>query len=173
MGPRPAPSWSKTSTPEARIRFLRSNGMAAGTFLVWNINPGSKGSYPINAMNVNGMLFFAANDGVRGPAPWILGPLPASAPALPAPILPPAAFSAPAAGAALDAGAAGLPLPALVDQQSRALHSGDNNGPGPSYRELASLGTGTTEAARRRPAVLATKSRSRSIAADEEMNPRS
>ena len=41
----------------------KSDGTAAGTVLVKDINPGSSSSYPGNLTNVNGTLFFAANDG--------------------------------------------------------------------------------------------------------------
>jgi ELWxxDGT repeat protein len=41
----------------------RSNGTAAGTFLVQDIIPGSASSVPDNLTNVNGTLFFTANDG--------------------------------------------------------------------------------------------------------------
>ena len=44
----------------------RSNGTAAGTVLVKDINPGSNGSYPTCLTNVNGTLFFQANDAVHG-----------------------------------------------------------------------------------------------------------
>jgi ELWxxDGT repeat protein len=47
-----------------------SNGTAAGTQLVADINPGSGGSYPANLTNVNGTLFFSANDGSHGPELW-------------------------------------------------------------------------------------------------------
>ena len=41
----------------------KSDGTAAGTVLVKDINPGSAWSYPDNLTNVNGTLFFTANDG--------------------------------------------------------------------------------------------------------------
>jgi ELWxxDGT repeat protein len=55
-----------------------SNGAAAGTFLVKDINPGASGSYPgeiylldLGGMtNVNGILFFSANDGTHGAELW-------------------------------------------------------------------------------------------------------
>src|SRR5207244_2850184 len=44
----------------------RSDGTAAGTMLVKDICPGAAGSGPFAFTNVNGTLFFAANDGVTG-----------------------------------------------------------------------------------------------------------
>jgi ELWxxDGT repeat protein len=58
------------------FELWESNGSAAGTFLVQDINPstnpGTNGSYPTDLTNVNGELFFTANDGVHGTEPWIL-----------------------------------------------------------------------------------------------------
>ena len=48
----------------------RSNGTAAGTVLVRDIQPGSKGSTPFRWAGVNGTLFFAADDGTRGFELW-------------------------------------------------------------------------------------------------------
>ncbi len=51
----------------------RSNGTAAGTFLLKDINPGRNGSYTVSSdglINVNGTLFFAANNGVSGDELW-------------------------------------------------------------------------------------------------------
>ena len=55
----------------------QSNGTAAGTVMVADINPGAAGSYPINLTNVNATLFFSADDGYHSFQPWIFGPLPA------------------------------------------------------------------------------------------------
>src|SRR5262249_5179286 len=41
-----------------------------GTVLVRDINSGSAGSDPSNLTNVNGTLFFTANDGVNGAELW-------------------------------------------------------------------------------------------------------
>ena len=57
----------------------QSNGSAAGTKMVLDINPGPAGSFPSQLVNSNGTLFFAANDGVHGVEPWVLGPVPAAA----------------------------------------------------------------------------------------------
>jgi hypothetical protein len=51
-------------------------GTAAGTVLAMDINPGAPSSSPHDLANVNGTLFFAADDGVHGVEPWVLGPLP-------------------------------------------------------------------------------------------------
>ena len=43
---------------------------AAGTVLVADINPGTGSSYPRYLTNVNGTLFFSANDGTHGYELW-------------------------------------------------------------------------------------------------------
>jgi trimeric autotransporter adhesin len=48
----------------------KSNGTAAGTVLVKNINPGINNSYPDSFTNVNGTLYFRANDGTNGEELW-------------------------------------------------------------------------------------------------------
>ncbi len=53
----------------------KSDGTAAGTVLVKDINTGFNGSYPIGSYphdltNVNGTVFFSANDGVHGYQLW-------------------------------------------------------------------------------------------------------
>ena len=48
----------------------KSDGTAAGTVLVKDINPGSGSSYPSNLTNVNGTLFFTADDGTNGRELW-------------------------------------------------------------------------------------------------------
>jgi ELWxxDGT repeat protein len=50
----------------------QSNGTAAGTTLVGDINPGPNGSVPYYLTNLKGTLLFAANDGTHGVEPWIL-----------------------------------------------------------------------------------------------------
>ena len=76
----------------------QSNGTAAGTRMVADINPNdagqNPGSYPYHFVNVNGTLFFQATDGSTGVEPWVLGPLPpppAGGNAIVAPRRPPAA----------------------------------------------------------------------------------
>ncbi|MGL4460714.1 MAG: ELWxxDGT repeat protein [Planctomycetia bacterium] len=48
----------------------RSDGTAAGTFRVADLNPGAAGSYPKNFADVGGTLFFNANDGSTGEELW-------------------------------------------------------------------------------------------------------
>ena len=48
----------------------KSDGTAAGTVLVKDIYPGATGSDPCNLTNVNGTLFFPANDGTNGDELW-------------------------------------------------------------------------------------------------------
>jgi ELWxxDGT repeat protein len=53
----------------------KTDGTAGGTVLVKDINPGSSGSAPASPLiedmaNINGILFFTANDGVNGPELW-------------------------------------------------------------------------------------------------------
>ena len=48
----------------------KSDGTAAGTMLVADINPGSADSSPTNLTNLNGTLFFVANDGTHGRELW-------------------------------------------------------------------------------------------------------
>jgi len=66
------------------LELWQSDGTAAGTVRVMDINPGSGDSSPSYLTNINGTLYFSANDGVHGGEPWILttGPsLSVSAPA--------------------------------------------------------------------------------------------
>jgi ELWxxDGT repeat protein len=51
-------------------RMLLSDGTAAGTVLVKDINPGGASSNPGGLADVNGILFFAANDGTHGSELW-------------------------------------------------------------------------------------------------------
>jgi ELWxxDGT repeat protein len=48
----------------------RSEGTAANTVLVKDINPGAASSTPGNLINGNGTLFFTANNGTQGVEPW-------------------------------------------------------------------------------------------------------
>ena len=48
----------------------KSDGTAAGTVLVKDINPGIAGSNPDNLTAVDDRLFFAANDGTNGDELW-------------------------------------------------------------------------------------------------------
>jgi uncharacterized repeat protein (TIGR01451 family) len=60
----------------------RSDGTAAGTARVLDINPGAGSSIPSYLTNVNGTLFFQANDGSNGPELWVLSSPPAGTPDL-------------------------------------------------------------------------------------------
>ncbi len=48
----------------------KSDGTAAGTVLVKDVNPGGTGSNPSDLTNVNGTLFFTADDGTDGRELW-------------------------------------------------------------------------------------------------------
>ena len=52
-----------------------SDGTAAGTQLVMDINPGAGDAFPASGQvitNVNGSLYFAADDGMHGVEPWVI-----------------------------------------------------------------------------------------------------
>jgi ELWxxDGT repeat protein len=51
-------------------QLWKSDGTAAGTVMVTDINPGSTGSNPYQLTDVNGRLFFEANDGAAGAQLW-------------------------------------------------------------------------------------------------------
>jgi ELWxxDGT repeat protein len=57
---------------EHGMELWTSDGTAAGTALVKDINPGANGSFPGQFINVNGTLFFTADDGVHGAEFWAL-----------------------------------------------------------------------------------------------------
>ena len=48
----------------------KSNGTEAGTIMIKDINPGSHSSDPSYLIDVNGVLFFGANDGINGYELW-------------------------------------------------------------------------------------------------------
>ncbi|WP_143406385.1 ELWxxDGT repeat protein, partial [Estrella lausannensis] len=52
------------------LELWKSDGSAAGTVLVKDINPGTLSSSPGNLTNVNGTLFFTADDGSNGVELW-------------------------------------------------------------------------------------------------------
>jgi ELWxxDGT repeat protein len=74
----------------------RSDGTAAGTFLVKDIDPGVAGSQPRGLTVAGGRLFFVADDGVHGREPWVSDGTAAGTRLL-ADILPGAASSVPQA----------------------------------------------------------------------------
>lgn len=49
----------------------KSDGTGAGTVLVRDIRPGEKGSYPGVLTELDGSLFFFANDGMNGSEPYL------------------------------------------------------------------------------------------------------
>lgn len=55
---------------ETGLELWKSDGTAAGTVRVKDINVGSSGSFPSDLTNVGGTLFFTADDGIRGRALW-------------------------------------------------------------------------------------------------------
>ncbi len=52
------------------VELWRSDGTAAGTYLVADIWPGTNGSFPTDLVAVYGKVFFNANDGAHGPELW-------------------------------------------------------------------------------------------------------
>jgi ELWxxDGT repeat protein len=52
------------------VELWSSDGTAAGTKLVKDINPGSANSTPLWLTNVAGKLFFEADDGTHGRELW-------------------------------------------------------------------------------------------------------
>ena len=49
----------------------KSDGTDAGTVMVADIVPGTGGASPHELTNVNGTLFFFANDGIHGDELWL------------------------------------------------------------------------------------------------------
>jgi len=62
-----ADSWSAQSSGN---ELWRSDGTVAGTWLVKDINPGDGSSSPLDFYNVDGVLFFTADDGTHGRELW-------------------------------------------------------------------------------------------------------
>jgi ELWxxDGT repeat protein len=62
------------SDPAHGEELWTSDGTAAGTFMVEDINPGPSGSDPSQLTVVNGTLYFTANDGVHGTELWSYTP---------------------------------------------------------------------------------------------------
>src|SRR6185436_9450380 len=59
-------AWDRTHGGE----FWLSDGSPAGTRLLKDINPGGAGSYPYNPVDVEGRLYFVADDGAHGNLLW-------------------------------------------------------------------------------------------------------
>ena len=99
--------------PATGIELWKSDGTAAGTVLVADINPGPAFSSPHELTFVNGALFFAADDGQNGIEPWILR------------VDPPAATGVLAAPTAFEEGSSQqtATLVSVPDQSPRALAS--------------------------------------------------
>jgi ELWxxDGT repeat protein len=57
--------------PDHGIELWRTDGSAAGTVLVKDINPGTNSSAPTGLTNVTGILLFSADDGVHGAELWV------------------------------------------------------------------------------------------------------
>ncbi len=55
---------------ETGVELWRSDGTEDGTYLDTDINPGRESGRPESLVNVNGVLFFTANDGTRGRELW-------------------------------------------------------------------------------------------------------
>lgn len=53
------------------VELWKSDGTAAGTVLVKDINVGVSGSFPSSLRDVSGKLFFVADDGIAGRELWI------------------------------------------------------------------------------------------------------
>ncbi|MBL8827197.1 MAG: cadherin-like domain-containing protein, partial [Planctomycetaceae bacterium] len=57
-------------TGSANFELWKSDGTSAGTVLIKDIRPGNNGSVPQLLTNVNGTLYFQANDGTNGQELW-------------------------------------------------------------------------------------------------------
>jgi len=60
----------KTTGPYTGVELWKSDGTESGTVLVKDINPGYSNSDPADFINVHGVLFFTADDGVHGRELW-------------------------------------------------------------------------------------------------------
>src|SRR5262249_16270891 len=94
------------------VELWKSDGTAAGTVLVADIQPGRNGSYPSDLAFVNGALFFSADDGLNGREPWILP---------------------------LDPSAAGAAIPAGARKPEGSAHRPEGGRQAPGYDRIAAV----------------------------------
>src|SRR5205085_5229185 len=55
----------------AGYELWQTDGTAAGTFLVKDINPGTPDALPNHLTNLSGQVYFAADDGQHGNELWL------------------------------------------------------------------------------------------------------
>ncbi len=60
----------RTGLADHGTELWKSDGTATGTVMIADINPGNKDSNPEGLLNVNGTLYFAADDGTHGSELW-------------------------------------------------------------------------------------------------------
>jgi ELWxxDGT repeat protein len=68
------------TTPGAGAELWSSDGTAAGTTMVADLDSGRDGSYPNEMIAAFGTLYFVADDGVHGRELWSLAPPPSPTP---------------------------------------------------------------------------------------------
>jgi ELWxxDGT repeat protein len=68
-----SPTLALPGQPADGVELWKADGTAAATTTVADLNPGSGRSNPANLTNVNGVLFFTANDGADSTELWKSG----------------------------------------------------------------------------------------------------